>query len=213
MDGIQDSRVAAGVDIRTDIPRYMVYRDGKLEKVQCADLVQDWTEDHVAFLIGCSYSFESALAKAGLPPRHTVQGRNVPMYRTKMPLCPAGVFTGATYVVSMRPYRVDEVEAVRDVTRPYVMTHGEPIAWGWEAVEQLGIVDIDKPEWGDAPLTDDGRPLGARTEKDVVPVFWGCGVTPQEAVMRAELPGVVMAHAPGHMLIMDVVEEEIIVRN
>lgn len=135
------------------------------------------------------------------------------MYRTTMPLCPAGVFTDGTYVVSMRPYCVDEVHAVRDVTRPYVMTHGEPIAWGWDAVEQLGICDIDRPEWGDAPLTDDGLPLGVGAEKDIVPVFWGCGVTPQEAVMRAELPGVVMAHAPGHMLIMDVKEDEILAKN
>lgn len=213
MDGIPDSKIASDVDIRTDIPRYMVYKDAKLDKFHSRDLAEDWTEDHVGFLIGCSYSFESALAGAGLPPRHTVQGRNVPMYRTSVPLCPAGVFTGGTYVVSMRPYHVDEIEAVRNITSSYVLTHGEPVAWGWDAVKQLGIADIDKPEWGDAPFTADGSPLGLKTEKYNVPVFWGCGVTPQEAVMRANLPGVVMAHAPGHMLIMDVKEDEILVRN
>ncbi|KAL1960875.1 hypothetical protein VTO42DRAFT_5858 [Malbranchea cinnamomea] len=213
MPGIHGSEIAADIDLRTDIPRYMVYKDARLEKFQCCDLTEDWTEDHVAFLIGCSYSFESALAAAGLLPRHTAMGRNVPMYRTNIPLCPAGVFTGGTYVVSMRPYHVSEIEAVRNITRPYAMTHGEPIAWGWEAVEQLGIADIDKPEWGDAPLTGDGRRFGLRTEEDVVPVFWGCGVTPQEAVMRANLPGVVMAHAPGHMLVMDVKDDNILLRN
>ncbi|KAK2747078.1 hypothetical protein FQN55_005348 [Onygenales sp. PD_40] len=210
MANIADSAIAANLDIRTDIPKYMVYKDGKLEKFQCQDLCEEWTEDHVAFLIGCSFSFESALAAAGLPPRQTVMQRNVPMYRTNIPLCAAGVFTGGTYVVSMRPYALDRIEEVRNITRPYVATHGEPIAWGWDAVRQLGIADIDKPEWGDAPLAVDGQRFGLGTEKDVVPVFWGCGVTPQEAVMRANLRGTVMAHAPGHMLVMDVKEGEVL---
>lgn len=213
MAGIQDSDIAGDVDLRTDIPRYMVYKDGKLDKFQCCDIRENWTEDHVGFLIGCSYSFESALAAAGLPPRHTVMDRNVPMYRTKTPLCHAGVFTGGTYVVSMRPYTRDQIDAVRTITRPYVTTHGEPVAWGWDAVRDLGIENIDRPEWGDAPLTSDGQPLGVMAEEDIVPVFWGCGVTPQEAVMKANLPGVVMAHAPGHMLVVDVKEHEVLVAN
>jgi uncharacterized protein YcsI (UPF0317 family) len=131
------------------------------------------------------------------------------MYRTNIPLCPAGVFTGATYVVSMRPYKKTEIETVRDVTRPYVATHGEPIAWGWDAVERLGIKDINVPEWGDATLTLDGRPL-IEGDGEVVPVFWGCGVTPQEAVMRANLKGMVMGHAPGHMLVLDLKEEDLL---
>ncbi|PGH09857.1 hypothetical protein AJ79_05583 [Helicocarpus griseus UAMH5409] len=210
MANITDSAIACDLDLRTDIPRYMVYKDSILVKFQCKDINEDWTEDHVGFLIGCSYSFENALAIAGLPPRHTIMKRNVPMYRTNIPLCPAGVFTGGTFVVSMRPYTLDQIDDVRSVTRPYVGTHGEPIAWGWDAVRALGIKNIDSPEWGDAPLTVDGKPFGLKTEENVVPVFWGCGVTPQEAVMRANLQGVVMAHAPGHMLVMDVKEDEVL---
>lgn len=109
-----------------------------------------------------------------------------------------------TYVVSMRPHRRPDIEAVRDVTRPFTATHGEPLAWGWDAVQQLGIKDIDQPEWGDAPLTLNGRPLGhCEGDDEEIPVFWGCGVTPQEAVMRAGLQGTIMAHAPGHMLVLD----------
>lgn len=104
----------------------------------------------------------------------------------------------------MRPHRRSEIETVRDVTRPFTATHGEPLAWGWNAVKQLGINDIDRPEWGDAPLTLDGQPLGRyEGDDDEIPVFWGCGVTPQEAVMRAGLQGTIMAHAPGHMLVLD----------
>ncbi|KAH9908029.1 hypothetical protein F4778DRAFT_768719 [Xylariomycetidae sp. FL2044] len=196
--------VLSDVDLRRDAPRYNVYRDSVLAKSGCHDVVSEWTDDHVAFLIGCSFSFETALAEAGLAPRHSAYGRNVAMYRTAVPLCPAGVFTGATYVVSMRPYRAGDVERVRAITRAYHATHGEPLGWGWGALERLGIRNIDEPEWGDRPLTADGRPLGeARGDDDEVPMFWGCGVTPQEAVMRARLKGTIMSHAPGHMLVLD----------
>jgi uncharacterized protein YcsI (UPF0317 family) len=205
MERVPNVSIARDLDIRRDAPRYMVYKDGVLFSAMATEVVREWTDDHVAFLIGCSYSFESALSLAGLPPRHIAMGRNVPMYSTKVPLCPAGVFTNATYVVSMRPYKKSEIGRVRGITRPYAKTHGEPIAWGWDAVHTLGIGNVNAPEWGDAPLLLDGRPL-VREEGDdiVVPVFWGCGVTPQEAVVRAKLPGTIMAHAPGHMLVLDV---------
>lgn len=201
----------ADFDVRRDAPRYNVYEDGALVSSGAADVVDRWTDDHVAFLIGCSFSFEAALAAAGLPPRHAVLGRNVPMYRTAVPLCPAGAFTGGTYVVSMRPYRAAEVEAVRAITRGYNDTHGEPIAWGWDALARLGIRDVDDPQWGDAPLTENGRPLGeCYGSEDEVPIFWGCGVTPQEAVMRAGIQGTVMAHAPGYMLLLDCTNDDVV---
>ncbi|KAI1107292.1 DUF1445 domain-containing protein [Jackrogersella minutella] len=206
-------QVLSEYDVRRDAPRYNVYRDSRLVKQGCLDIMEEWTDDHVAFLVGCSYSFEASLSGAGLPPRHGVLGRNVPMYRTNIPMCPAGVFTGATYVVSMRPYKVADVEKVREITRGYNAMHGEPIAWGWDAVQKLGIRDIDTPEWGDAPMTEDGRPLGEVVGSDEVPIFWGCGVTPQEAVMRADIRGTVMAHAPGHMLLLDCTDSDIASRS
>lgn len=201
---LSDDRVASSLDLRQDLPRYMVYKDGELFKDEPQDILDEWTEDHIAFLIGCSFSFESALSKRGLEPRHTMMNQNVPMYRTNIPLCKSGIFNSGTYVVSMRPYKKIQIETVRDITRPYSTTHGEPISWGWEAVEQLGIGNIDKPQWGSPPLLKDSRPLGeAYDDEDNVPVFWACGVTPQEAVMKAGLEGTIMAHAPGYMLVLD----------
>jgi uncharacterized protein YcsI (UPF0317 family) len=208
IDGLSGNAIASDIDIRYDAPRYMVYQDGVLSNSHMPDIATEWIEDHVAFLIGCSYSFETALVNDDLPPRHTVMQRNVPMYRTNIPLCPAGVFTGATYVVSMRPYKRSDVERVRDITRPFVTTHGEPIAWGWDGMKRLGISNIDTPDWGDAPLELDGQSLDS-SNVDVVPVFWGCGVTPQEAVMRAGLKGTVLGHAPGHMILLDVKDEDV----
>lgn len=175
------------------------------------DIVPEWTDDHVAFLIGCSFSFEAALSEAGLVPRHTLLGRNVPMYRTTRPLCPAGAFTGGTWVVSMRTYPASRVEEVRGITRAYASTHGEPVDWGWEAAGRLGVEDLCSPEWGDAPLAEDGRALGEIVgDEEDVPVFWGCGVTAQEAVMRAGVGGVVMGHAPGHMVLLDTRDSEVV---
>ncbi|KAI1196595.1 DUF1445-domain-containing protein [Nemania serpens] len=211
LPGLDGQALLGDVDIRNDAPKYNVYKDSKLVKAGCSNIVDHWTNDHVAFLIGCSFSFESSLAAAGHPPLHTTLGRNVPMYRTTIPLCPAGVFTGSTFVVSMRPYRASDVPSVSKITRVFSATHGEPIAWGWEAVQALGIKDIDHPQWGDAPVTQDGAPFGKLSGCDeLIPVFWGCGVTPQEAVMRADLRGSVMAHSPGHMLLLDCRDSDIV---
>jgi uncharacterized protein YcsI (UPF0317 family) len=206
---INGDKIAAHLDLRTDCPRFNVYVDSKLTNEGILDIKSQWTSDHVAFLIGCSYSFESALSAAGLPPQHAIMDRNVPMYRTNIPLNPAGVFTGGTYVVSMRPYKKADVPRIRAITRRYLPTHGECIAWGWEALERLGIKDIDDPQWGDSPLTLDQRPLSEMAgNDDCVPVFWGCGVTPQEAVMRANLKGTIMGHFPGNMLVLDCLDTD-----
>lgn len=118
--------------------------------------------------------------------------------------------------MSMRLYKRKHIDQVRHITQKYGNTHGEPIAWGWKAIEALGINDIDKPEWGAPPLKVNRRLLGEEQEcvnndqDEEIPVFWGCGVTPQEAVMRADLRGTVMAHAPGHMLILDLTDRDIV---
>ncbi|KEF53781.1 uncharacterized protein A1O9_10182 [Exophiala aquamarina CBS 119918] len=210
--GLTGEQIAANVDIRSDFPLYLVYDNGTLTKSK-QSLQSEWTQDHVAFLIGCSFSFDNALTLAGLPPAHTLFGRNVPMYRTSIPLCPAGAFKKSTYVVSMRPYRRKDIERVRDITRPYLITHGEPLDWGWDALNRLGIADISHPEYGDKPITPDGaefvKGIGVGGET-LEPVFFGCGVTPQEAIQRIGLQGRVFAHAPGHMIVLDIRDSDII---
>ena len=215
IEGLTGEQIAKNLDLRYDFPKYMVYKNGVLTKSHCLSVESEWTEDHVGFLIGCSYSFETALAAAGFVPAHTIHGRNVPMYRTSIPLCPAGVFRHSTYVVSMRPYRRNDVEKVRDITRKYVVTHGEPLDWDWDAVSRLGIREISAPEYGDAPVDLDGQPLtkgDGDGDEEVVPVFWGCGVTPQEAIRQACLEGTVIGHAPGHMIVLDVRDWDIILK-
>ncbi|KZF19516.1 DUF1445-domain-containing protein [Xylona heveae TC161] len=196
----EETSTVPGFDIRTDIPSYKVFHGGKHVSTQ-RDILSEWGPSHVGFLIGCSYSFEDGLLAAGFSLRHHEQGTIVPMYKTNIPVLPAGVFHGSKFIVSMRPFRAEDVEKVREVTRPYLPTHGEPVAWGWEGAKEIGIRDVDSPDFGDRAEMKEGE----------VPVFWGCGVTPQMIVEAAgsRVEGVVMSHDPGHMLITDLTVEDL----
>lgn len=185
---------APGADLRTDLPRYRVYRDGLLVEER-TDIKELWRGDLVAFLIGCSFTFESSLLTAGLPVRHIECGLNVPMYRTNRPCTPAGRFTGPL-VVSMRPIPAHLVAKAVTVTARYPAVHGAPVHIG--SPEALGIADIRRPDWGDAVPVHEGE----------VPVFWACGVTPQAVAIESQ-PPFMMTHAPGHMFVTSVRDEEI----
>lgn len=181
-------------DIRTDIPLYRIYKNGVLiEEIQ--DITKYCTDDMVSFLIGCSFTFENALSKAGVPIRHIEEDKNVPMYITNIECRPAGIFSGPM-VVSMRPMPEELVKKAIEATEKYPKVHGGPIHWG--NPEEIGIKTIDNPDFGDAVTIHKGE----------VPVFWGCGVTPQAAIMRAK-PELVITHAPGHMFITDIKDEEL----
>ena len=195
--GAFEPKCAPRADLRTDLGRYRVWRDGELAE-QPRDVRALWSDDVVAFLIGCSFTFDHALAQAGLVPRHYALDRNVPMYRTRVPLAPAGRLHG-TMVVSMRPYKAHEVERVCAVTRPYRIGHGEPVAWGDPSA--LGIADLVHPDYGDPPLLEPGD----------VPVFWGCGVTPQSVIVASRLPFAI-THEPGHMFVTDLVHDALAAR-
>lgn len=83
------SSTARDTDVRTDLPRYKVFRDGVFQE-ELTDVSHLWRDDLVTFIIGCSFSFEDALQNAGLSVRHIDEGRNVPMYRTSVPCKSAG---------------------------------------------------------------------------------------------------------------------------
>src|SRR5438270_24055 len=104
------------LDIRTDVPRYRVFRDG-VQAEDVTDLRDLWRADLVTFVLGCSFSFEEALMAAGLPLRYVEQGRNVSMYRTSIDCASAGRFRGKL-VVSMRPFKAaDAIRAIEITSR------------------------------------------------------------------------------------------------
>jgi len=194
--GDPEPRFAApGADLRTDLPRYRVWRYGELED-EPADVRKYWRDDLVAFLVGCSFTFENALLEANIPVRHIEMKRNVPMYRTNIPCRAAGRFHGPL-VVSMRPLSpAQTIEAVRICSR-FPQAHGAPIHFGDPAA--IGIHDIAQPDYGD--------PVEIRSGEQ--PVFWACGVTPQAAVAAAK-PPFAITHKPGHMFVCDGREKDLL---
>ncbi|MCA0423050.1 MAG: putative hydro-lyase [Proteobacteria bacterium] len=176
------------LDLRTDLPRYRVWKDGALIE-EPRSIKTWWRNDLVAFVIGCSFTFEAALLDDGIPLRHVSCGANISMYRTTIQTTPAGAFHGPM-VVSMRPLKAaDAIRAVQ-ITSRFPAMHGAPVHLGDPAL--IGIGDLAKPDYGDA----------VPVEPDEIPVFWACGVTPQAAIAAAR-PGFAMTHAPGSMLVTD----------
>lgn len=185
--------LADGADLRTDLPRYRVWRDGVLVD-EPADVRGHWRDDLVTFLTGCSFTFEWALGAAGVPVRHVDQGRNVPMYVTTRQCRPAGRLRGPM-VVSMRPVPPAHLEAAIRETSLLPAVHGGPVHCGTPST--LGIGDLGRPDSGDAVDTEPGD----------IPVFWACGVTLQAAVM-ASRPPFALTHAPGQMFLTDARDEQ-----
>jgi uncharacterized protein YcsI (UPF0317 family) len=182
--------------VRTDLPRYRIYEYGQLVD-EPADITDLWRSNLVAFLLGCSYTFERAMVAAGLPVRHLECGCTVPVFRTNAACEPAGAFEGPL-VVTMRPIPSQLVPRAVQISARYPGAHGAPVHIGDPA--GLGIPDLSRPDWGD-PV-----PVHA----DEVPVFWACGVTPQAVAQAIRFPRMI-THAPGHMFIMDRMDADLAV--
>jgi uncharacterized protein YcsI (UPF0317 family) len=180
--------LGAGIDIRTDVPRYRVFRNGEAAE-SVTDVTGLWREDFVSFVLGCSFSFEAALHRAGIVVRHMEANRNVPMYLSTIETEASGPFSGPM-VVSMRSFA--PADAIRAIVLSSYMpqAHGAPVHLGDPG--QIGIKDLLTPDFGDAPIL----------QPSDVPVFWACGVTPQSAIRKAR-PEIAITHEPGHMLITD----------
>ena len=185
---------APGADLRSDTPKYRVYRHGEMVD-ETADVSEYWRDDLVSFLLGCSFSFETAMQRAGIPLRHIEAGTNIPMFVTNIETTPAGAFSGPM-VVSMRPIPKDLVVRTVQVTSRFPGVHGAPIQVG--EPEAIGISDVLAPDLGDPVEIREGE----------VPVFWACGVTPQAVAMRSR-PPLMITHSPGHMFITDLRDEDL----
>jgi len=185
---------APDADLRTDVPKYCIYRNGRIAD-EVTDLRSVWRDDLVSFLLGCSFTFEAALLQSGVPVRHIEEGRNVPMFITSIQCAPSGVFRGPL-VVTMRPIPAALGARAVQITGRYPGVHGAPVHIGNPA--DIGIQDLEKPDFGDAVTIRQGE----------VPVFWACGVTPQAVAMQAK-PPLMLTHAPGHMFITDLRNEEL----
>jgi uncharacterized protein YcsI (UPF0317 family) len=182
-------RLAPGADLRTDLPRYAVYREG-VRGTDETNVSHLWSGDHVAFLIGSGISFDQALEDAGV---QTVRDRWV--IRTTLPTEPAGRFHGQL-IATMRWLTAEQAVKAVQVTTRFPFNHGAPIHLG----DPVAIgADLR------APLV--GPPVES-IPRDLVPVFWACGVTPQQAAIEAKLDFMI-THAPAHGFVTDVLAREL----
>ncbi|WP_417543597.1 putative hydro-lyase [Marinobacter sp.] len=182
------------LDIARDVPSYRIYRNGQFDGT-LNDVSDVWRDDLVTFAIGCSFSFEHALLQNGVPVRHIEEGRNVPMYKTSISLRPAGGFSG-NMVVSMRPFRAAAAIRAVQITTRFPQTHGAPVHLGDPSL--IGIENLGSPDYGDA----------VSVAGDEIPVFWACGVTPQQVLMDSGIKFAI-THTPGHMLVTDIPESQV----
>ena len=177
------------IDIRSDVPSYNIYRYGRFIE-SCSDIKHLWQDNMVAFALGCSFTFEHAMLRAGFTLWHVENNHTVPMFKTNIDTLKAGPFSGPM-VVSMRAITASRLDEASAISAKFPFAHGAPVHWG--NPETIGISDITAPDWGDPTPIQDGE----------VAVFWACGVTPQAAITRAELP-LCITHKPGQMLITDI---------
>lgn len=194
----EPSRVAPGADLRSDLSRYIVYRDGRKSE-EVSDLRALWRPDHVGFVMGCSLSFDAALTDDGIDPGLLRRGdgvkqAHIPVFTSNIPCVPAGPFQG-NLVVSLKPVPRHLVDRVRAVTERYPLAHGGPVHVGDPAA--IGV-DPSRAEWTEP----------CELGPDDVPMFWGCGVTPQAVALAARIPEMI-THAVGHMFITDLTLEDI----
>jgi len=196
--GQTEARLTApSSDIRTDVSKYCVYRNGALDS-ELDNLLDMWNDDFVTFLLGCSFTFEYALIENGIRLPHVESRKNVSMFITNIETVPAGPFSGPL-VVTMRWIPADKVVRAVQTTSRFPSVHGAPVHIG--DPHTIGIEDLSNPDFGDA-----WTPLAA----DDVPMFWACGVTPQAVAMSAR-PPLMITHSPGHMFITDLKDEELAV--
>jgi len=180
-------QVAPGSDLRTDLARYCLYRDGRFVE-ELTDLRALWRPDHVGFVMGCSLSFDAAMEAEGVPARSFRRGSRIPTFTSTIECVPAGPFRGPM-VVSLKPIPPRWAEQVQAVTARYPGAHGGPVHVGDPAA--IGV-DPSRADWTTACTIGD----------DEVPMFWGCGVTPQSVAMAAGIPEMI-THCVGHMFITD----------
>lgn len=192
-DGYRSLVMAPNANILNEIPRYNILREGVVVE-EVTDITPYYTPDLVFFLIGCSFSFENSLIQNGMPLRHVDEQKNVAMYRTNIKLQEVDGFSGEM-VVSMRPIKKEKVADACVVTSHFPRMHGSPIQVGYP--QMIGINDVAHPDYGDS----------IAIKEDEIPLFWPCGVTPQNVIAKMKLPFAI-THSPGHMFVTDKLDSE-----
>jgi uncharacterized protein YcsI (UPF0317 family) len=179
---------APGADLRTDLPRYAIYRRGEREEDR-TEILDLWTNDSVAFLIGSGMTFDDPLERAGVPKTQTW------VLNTALETVPAGRYSGPM-VVTMRLMTPAQAVIASQLTARFTMSHGAPIHLG--DPRAIGA-DLERPIVG-PPLE--------RIPEGKTAIFWACGVTPQSVALRSR-PSLMITHAPAHSFVTDLISDQL----
>ena len=184
---------APDADIRTDIPKYRVFKNGQIID-EPNDIIKYWQSDFVTFLLGCSTNFDHILGNAN------VQYRYIGDYTTKIECVPAGCFH-STMVVSTRLFKTshDAVRAIQ-ITSRNLAAHGPPVHI--DKPEDIGIGDIYNPD-----MFSFDEPIHPIESTETI-MYWACGVTPQICAAMSKVPFMI-THFPGYMFVTDKLSEEL----
>ena len=186
-------------DIRVSLPAYNVYENGKYI-AGTENIHAWWRPDLVVIALGCSFSFDSALAEAGVRLDHLATGKNIAMYNTNIKLDSTRHFSG-DMVVTLRQLTTQQAIEAIQISNRFPFAHGAPIHFGNPA--DIGIESIHSPDYGDPPCQQEDY------QETLIPVFWACGVTAQRTLEQADIPFFI-THKPGCMLVTDLFNERLI---
>jgi len=181
-------RSAPGADLRTDLPKYAIYRNGTREADR-TEIMDLWQDDSVAFLIGSGMTFDDPLERAGVPKTGTW------LLNTAIETAPAGKFHG-NMVVTMRLMTPQQVVIACQLTGRFPLNHGAPVHIG--DPQAIGA-DLVHPIVGEAL---------ERIPPGLTPVFWACGVTPQQVALASK-PQLMITHAPAHSFVTDLKADQV----
>lgn len=186
--------MAPDADLRTDLPKYRVFKDGEIID-EPIDVVGYWRDDLVAFLLGCSCGFKWAIRAANIP------FRRYGAYRTTVPCVPAGRFHGSMMVSVRAFYNTHDAVRATQVTSRHPLMHGAPIHIGDPT--EIGIDSLVKED-SFVPT----RPVAEPPKPGEIVLYWGCGVTPQAVAIESKV-AFMITHSPTHMFVTDQLVEEI----
>ena len=171
--------------------KYLIFQN-KYSKI-VENIENYWTKSKVTFLIGCLFSMQKHFEDAGIIIKHLNENKIDPTFITNIPTNPFGIFDGPM-VVSMWPVHKDYITKAITISSKLPSVHGKPIHIG--DPELIGIKDIEKPDYGDI----------IKLKPDEIPVFWGCGITPQLIAQQKNID--MITHHPGNMYITDLKTNE-----
>ena len=182
---------ASDSDIRYDLGKYLIFQNNKPKIVQ--NIKNYWTNSKVTFLIGCLFSMQKHFEESGMIINHLNENKVDPTFITNIPTNSFGIFDGPM-IVSMWPIHKNYISKAITISSKLPSVHGKPVHVGDPSL--IGIKDIEKPDYGDI----------IKLKPDEIPVFWGCGITPQLIAQQKNID--MITHHPGNMYITDLKTNE-----